>query len=195
MKSATLRLVVLLALPLCLLLAGCHKKKPPVPQQANAPTIEPSTQPTTTPVTPPATTTTTTTTTQPQPQPTPPPKPSATKTKKTHAEKKTQTPTNTAKNRTTVVNEAGTTENKVPQISAGTTDPTLHPQTTAQLLDATDTNLKNLHRTLTSDEQAMVQQIQDFEKQSREATAQGDTVRAYNLALKAHLLSDELAHK
>ena len=194
MKTATLRFVAVLALPLCLVLAGCHKKKPPVPTQANAPTVQPATNPTTAPVTPP-TTTTTTTTTQPQPQPTPPPKPSANKKTGKHAEKKAPPPTNTAKNRTTVVNEAGTTENKVPQISAGTTDPTLHPQTTAQLLEATDNNLKNIHRTLTTDEQAMLQQIQDFEKQSREATAQGDTVRAYNLALKAHLLSDELAHK
>jgi hypothetical protein len=192
MKTATLRFVAVLALPLCLLLAGCHKKKPPVPQQANAPTIQPATQPTTAPVPPPATTTTTPTTTPPPPQPTPP-KPAAKKTK-THAEKKTPPPANTAKNHT-VVNEAGTTENKVPQISAGTTDGHLQQSNTAQLLEATDNNLKSLHRQLTPDEQAMVQQIQDFEKQSREATVQGDTVRAYNLALKAHLLSDELAHK
>lgn len=194
MKPATLRFVAVLALPLCVFLAGCHKKKPPVPQQANAPTIQPSTQPTPTPVTPPATTTTTTT--QPQPQPTTPPKPAANKSTKTtkHAEKKTPPPpTNTAKNHT-VVNDAGT-ETKVPQISAATTDPTLQRSNTAQLLEETDNNLKSIHRTLTPDEQAMVQQIQDFEKQSREATTQGDTVRAYNLALKAHLLSDELAHK
>lgn len=193
MKIATLRVVALLALPLCLFLAGCHKKKPAVPTEANAPTVQPSTQPATTPVTPPETTTTTTTSTPP-PQPTSPSKPATNKKTAKRTDKKPPPPTNTAKNHT-VVNDAGTTENKVPQISAGTTDATLHPQTTAQLLDATDANLKNIHRTLTSDEQAMVQQIQDFAKQSREASAQGDTVRAYNLALKAHLLSDELAHK
>ena len=68
-------------------------------------------------------------------------------------------------------------------------------QTTAQLLDSTDANLRGLNRTLTADEKAMVAQIKDYEEQSRAATAQNDLVRAHNLALKAHLLSDELVKR
>jgi hypothetical protein len=66
---------------------------------------------------------------------------------------------------------------------------------TAQLLDATEFNLKSLARALNADEQAMVSHIRSFEQQSRAAIAEGDTVRAYNLAMKAHLLSDELVKR
>jgi hypothetical protein len=39
----------------------------------------------------------------------------------------------------------------------------------------------------------MVTQIKAFITQSRDATKNNDQVRAYNLAVKAHLLSDALA--
>ncbi len=66
--------------------------------------------------------------------------------------------------------------------------------TTDQLLESTDTNLRNItKRQLSSDEQSIVAQINDYITQSHQATKDGDLVRAHNLALKAHLLSDDLA--
>jgi hypothetical protein len=65
---------------------------------------------------------------------------------------------------------------------------------TDQLLDSTDTNLRSItKRQLSTDEQSIVAQIHDYITQSRQATKDGDLVRAHNLALKAHLLSDDLA--
>lgn len=64
--------------------------------------------------------------------------------------------------------------------------------TTDQLMQSTETNLKSLRRVLNEQERAMLQQIQLFMTQSREASQTQDLVRAHNLALKAHLLSDEL---
>ncbi|HSE49818.1 MAG TPA: hypothetical protein VLA96_11465 [Terriglobales bacterium] len=68
-------------------------------------------------------------------------------------------------------------------------------RTTLQLLEATDTNLRNLKRSLSRDEKAMVEQIRAYQQQARTADQQGDVVRAHNLALKAHLLSDELVKR
>jgi len=64
--------------------------------------------------------------------------------------------------------------------------------TTEQLMQSTESNLKSLRRVLNEQERAMLQQIQLFLTQSREASQAQDLVRAHNLALKAHLLSDEL---
>jgi outer membrane biosynthesis protein TonB len=69
----------------------------------------------------------------------------------------------------------------------------LHQQlNTTQLLDATENNLKTLTRSLNTDEQAMIQHIRSYMQQSRTALDQKDFERAYNLAYKARLLSDEL---
>ncbi len=68
-------------------------------------------------------------------------------------------------------------------------------QTTAQLLDATEKTVKGLNRSLSHDEQAMVTQINSYVVQSRKATTDGDFERAYNLAVKAHLLADALVKK
>ena len=69
----------------------------------------------------------------------------------------------------------------------------LHQQlNTTQLLDATENNLKTLSRSLSTDEQAMIQHIRSYMQQSRTALDQKDFERAYNLAYKARLLSDEL---
>jgi len=65
-------------------------------------------------------------------------------------------------------------------------------QTTAQLLDSTEKNLKGLNRSLNHDEKAMVNQVKSYITQSRKATSDGDFERAYNLAVKAHLLADAL---
>ncbi len=65
-------------------------------------------------------------------------------------------------------------------------------QTTEQLLQSAEQNLSTLRSPLTVDQQAMVQQIRLYMTQSRTATTDGDLVRAHTLALKAHLLSDEM---
>jgi outer membrane biosynthesis protein TonB len=68
-------------------------------------------------------------------------------------------------------------------------------QTTAQLLDATEKTLGGLTRGLSHDEEEMVAQIRSYITQSKSATTAGDFERAYNLATKAHLLSDALVKK
>jgi hypothetical protein len=61
------------------------------------------------------------------------------------------------------------------------------------LLASTDAALRKLSwRLLSSDEQNTVVQIRKFMEQSKTADAAGDLQRSYKLALKAHLLSDEL---
>jgi hypothetical protein len=76
---------------------------------------------------------------------------------------------------------------------AMTHDEAGHSQaTTGQLLDSTDANLRQITRQLSASEQSMLAQCKDYETQSREAVKNGDMERAHNLALKAHLLSDEL---
>ncbi|PYP91687.1 MAG: hypothetical protein DMG65_06465 [Candidatus Angelobacter sp. Gp1-AA117] len=71
-------------------------------------------------------------------------------------------------------------------------DDTAHNETTGQLLDSTEANLRNIKRQLSSDEQTTQAQIKDYVSQARQAIKDGDMVRAHNLAVKAHLLSDEL---
>jgi hypothetical protein len=55
--------------------------------------------------------------------------------------------------------------------------------------------VNGLNRTLSHDEEAVVNQIRSYVAQSRKATGDGDFERAYNLATKAHLLSDALVKK
>jgi hypothetical protein len=61
------------------------------------------------------------------------------------------------------------------------------------LLQSTEASLNGIKRQLSPDEQAVVAQIHDYVSQSRQATKANDLTRAYNLALKARLLSDDLA--
>jgi hypothetical protein len=68
-----------------------------------------------------------------------------------------------------------------------------HRLTTAQLVQSTEDNVRSLTRRLTEDDKSVLEQIKSFLAQSRSATVENDLVRAHNLALKAHLLSDELA--
>ncbi len=182
-----------------LVLGGCKKKKPPVPApQAQAPTITQPPQPEAQPPAPVASEPN-----RPQPQEaqpevsapqeatTPAPKPR----RKPHTAKKATPPPaeKPAEKSRTVVNEGGS-QPASPQLSASIPqDTAVHQRSnTAQLLEATDYNLKSITRKLSSDEKAMVEHIRSYIQQSRDATKEGDTERAYNLALKAHLLSDEL---
>ena len=187
-----------------LALGGCKKKKPAVPPpQAQAPAItqpEPEAKPPVPAASEPN---------RPQPEPTQPetapvatapaPKP---KTKPRHTAKKTVPPpaaekpaeTPAEKPPTKTVVTEGGTQPATPQLSASMPhDKVIHQKlNTNQLLEATDYNLKSIARALNADEQAMLQHIRSYMQQSRDATKDGDTERAYNLALKAHLLSDEL---
>ena len=94
----------------------------------------------------------------------------------------------------TVVREGGTTEPAIQLVGGKNTEQASQQRsTTDQLLGSTEDNLKKVAgRPLNSSEQEMVNQIQAFMEQSRAAVSAGDMERGHNLALKAHLLSDEL---
>jgi hypothetical protein len=65
--------------------------------------------------------------------------------------------------------------------------------TTEQLTTGTEENLKKIAgRQLSPSQQEVVSQIKQFTQQAKAAIAAGDLVRGHNLAMKAHLLSDEL---
>ena len=64
--------------------------------------------------------------------------------------------------------------------------------TTEQLTTATEENLKKIAgRQLNPSERETLSQIKQFMEQTKSAIAAGDLTRAHNLAMKAHLLSDE----
>ena len=66
-------------------------------------------------------------------------------------------------------------------------------ESTNQLLAASDANLKKISgRDLNANQQDTVKQIKNYMEQSRTAATGGDVQRAYNLAVKANLLSAEL---
>jgi hypothetical protein len=65
--------------------------------------------------------------------------------------------------------------------------------TTEQLSAGTEENLKKIAELeMTASQQEMVSQVKQFMEQSKAAVAGGDLERGHNLALKAHLLSEEL---
>ena len=68
-------------------------------------------------------------------------------------------------------------------------------QTTNELLDSAEKDLRGLNRGLSHDEEIMVKEIWSYIGQSRKATSDRDFERAYNLAVKAHLLADALVKK
>jgi hypothetical protein len=190
-----LKPVVLLLCCTALLLSGCKdkKKQPTVPAQAQAPDVTPPTatdkdQPKP-PTTPPK---------RPKPRPAKPaPKP-ATDTKQA-SDKDKDKPVEVAANTPPpkiIIQEGGTGATaSAPAATAPLnehTEAAHNRATTDQLLDSTETNLRTIKRQLSSDEQATVAQVRDFMTQSRQALKDNDQVRARNLAMKAHLLSDEL---
>lgn len=93
-----------------------------------------------------------------------------------------------------VIQEGGAnTPGSTQPASTNTTDNNAHNEpTTGQLLDSTENNLRNIKRQLSADEQNTQAQIKDYVAQARQAIKDGDMVRAHNLAVKAHLLCDEL---
>ena len=93
-----------------------------------------------------------------------------------------------------VVRDGGTAEPTV-KLKGGSsaTQASQQRSTTDQLAQATDANLKKIAElSLTPSQQEIVGQIKQFMEQSKAAVAAGDLERGHNLAMKAHLLSDEL---
>jgi hypothetical protein len=93
----------------------------------------------------------------------------------------------------TVVHDGGTADPAVQLTgeSAAAQAPGKHPAD--QLVGTTEENLKKIEgRELSPSQKEMLTQIHQFLEQSKAATAAGDIDRGHNLALKAHLLSDEL---
>lgn len=193
-------------------LSGCHEKKKPSAQIPPAPT------PTTASQQPPVQQPTPQTTQEPpsvqQPAQqqtaqteTPKPKPQSkhprhTVAKKTASDKPAEKP---APDKPTqemarnvppkiVIQEGGvSTPGATQPPSTNTPDSNAHNEpSTGQLLDSTENNLRNIKRQLSADEQTTQAQIKDYVNQARMAIKDGDMVRAHNLAVKAHLLCDEL---
>lgn len=186
-----------------LLVFGCHKKRPPVPPEQEPPTLiaqiptEPTEPPDTQQQNPPT----------PEPETKPPDKtahtppkhvkhPSTPKKTDKPAEPEKPAPAEEARNippPKITVQEGTTNQGATPPSGAVPGDNSSGVQgTTQQLLDGAENNLRNIKRQLSSNEQAMVQQVNDYITQSKKATTDGDNVRAHILALKARLLSDEL---
>jgi outer membrane biosynthesis protein TonB len=81
------------------------------------------------------------------------------------------------------------------QISADVPSAAVQSQTqnTQQLLHSSETKLASLGRSLSESELAMQRQARNYIAQANEAVRAGDIERAYNLAVKASLLANELA--
>ncbi len=203
------QLVVFAFASALLVSTGCAKKKPQLPAQAKAP-AEPIAMPLpdeiseTTPPPPPP---------QPQPQP-PAPEVTVVKPPKRHNGKKKITAVPPASLQATAppAADASSSNNTVamahppanpaaeaspdPAIAADVSNAQLlhQKQSTTQLLDETEKAIGGL-KGLSHDQEEMVAQIRSIVNQSRKATSDGDFERAYNLATKAHLLSDALVKK
>jgi outer membrane biosynthesis protein TonB len=188
---------------------GCQKKQPQIPSQAQAPA-----EPIYTPLPPEIAQET-----PPEPEPEPEPEPAKVaepkpQPAKHHKKKPSQSQTATAQSseataapspapaNSTVASARppANPANEAPPDTAIAADVssaqlTQQKQTTAQLLESTEKTLNGLPRNLSHDDEQMVAQIRSYLTQSRKATTDGDFERAYNLATKAHLLSDALVKK
>lgn len=89
----------------------------------------------------------------------------------------------------------GSTNDPTVQLSPGLSQQQASSQrkNTDQLLVSTEANLKKVaHRQLSASQQDTADQIRQYAQQARAAVAAGDVERGHNLAVKAHLLSEEL---
>jgi hypothetical protein len=124
-------------------------------------------------------------------------KPTASKTKKDHGNHKAGAPAKNAENDSNkkVVRNGSTAEPNVNLSPGLNQEQAAHQiESTRQLLATSDANLKKLSgRPLTANQQDTVKQVESYREQAKKATEDGDVQRAYNLAVKANLLSAELA--
>ena len=81
------------------------------------------------------------------------------------------------------------------QITAAVPRSTTQSQTqnAEQLLRNSEGKLNGISRALSESEKAMAKQARNYITQSRQAIQEGEIERAYNLAVKANLLAEELA--
>jgi hypothetical protein len=103
------------------------------------------------------------------------------------------TPTGSGPTKTVVRNgsTSETTVNLSPGVSSQQTSRQM--ESTNQLLATSDANLKKVSgRQLNPNQQDTVKQIKSYMEQAKTAAKGGDAQRAYNLAVKANLLSAEL---
>jgi hypothetical protein len=136
----------------------------------------------------------------PQPQPTPPPEPQPAPTTQPTAPVEKPKPRRSKPTKRVVIPPATETAPAPaqPQPDASINAPMTNQQAererqqTTSLLGSAESNLSNIHRSLSVDEQNMISQIRNYIAQSRKAMTDGDLERAYNLANKANLLSSEL---
>jgi outer membrane biosynthesis protein TonB len=203
MKTCRQFVIVFLGVVL-LATAGCQKKQPQLPGQATAPAepISTSLPPEITEETPPP----------PPPAAPPPETPKVEEPKpqpaKRHKKKPSPPPTQSSESNAQPSSNSTIAAARPPANPANEAPPDTaiaadvssaqlshQKQTTAQLLEATEKTLNGLPHDLSHDEQQMVAQIRSYLAQSRKATTDGDFERAYNLATKAHLLSDALVKK
>ena len=92
-----------------------------------------------------------------------------------------------------VVRNGGSDEPSIQLVGGESADQSVHQSSTDGLNVATEENMKKIAlRQLSPSQQEMVGQIKQFMDQSKTALAAGDLERSHNLAMKAHLLSDEL---
>lgn len=187
-----------------LLAFGCPKKRPPIPPQEQPPTIStveqhPQQEPQ--PQNPPQQNT------QPAQEPEqatnkPPEKTAPPKHPKPRPIKKA--PSESDKNQVEIAKNTLPEQPVPPRVviqeggsntqsgQSGANSPGSDQATTQQLLDSAENNIRNIKRQLSTNEQSMLEQIRDYIKQSKKASSDGDQVGAYKLAVKAHLLSDDL---
>lgn len=93
-----------------------------------------------------------------------------------------------------VVRQGGTADPSI-QLAGGAGGDQATRQRANQMLGATEENLKKIAgRQLTQSQQDMLNQIHQFEAQSKTAIAAGDFERGRTLAWKAQLLSEELVN-
>jgi hypothetical protein len=93
----------------------------------------------------------------------------------------------------TIVRQGGTSDPSAVLAPGPTTRSSSSRQMTADLLSATDANLKEASsRPLTANQEETVNQIKVFMEQANDAVKAGDLDRGHNLAMKARLLSDDL---
>jgi outer membrane biosynthesis protein TonB len=132
--------------------------------------------------------------TSPQPEPAVPETTKPSPTKKHHHKKKKPTTSDDAPKKIVVRN--GSTTEPTTQIAPGglsKQQANTQAQTTTQLINTTSANLQRLSsRQLSPSQQDTIKQILTYVDQAKSATDAGDLQRAYNLAFKAHLLSDDL---
>lgn len=92
-----------------------------------------------------------------------------------------------------VVRQGGTSDPHAVLTPGATARGSYSPQMTADLLSATDANLKEASsRPLSPAQEQTVSQIKLFMEQANAAVKAGDLDRGHNLAIKARLLSDDL---